>query len=128
MEEYEMLSQQEKDAIIARHHFIVDKLNETLGNVLHYEDEAILRKLDDPKEVAVYRMFAENKRRQAERDRIFTNLVSKYGRGNPDSLPMNRTIKYCLHVGDDPETIAYNEKLYQELKKQFWRSMAEMLS
>lgn len=114
MEEYEMLSQQEKDAIIARHHFIVDKLNETLGNVLHYEDEAILRKLDDPKEVAVYRMFAENKRRQAERDRIFTNLVSKYGRGNPDSLPMNRTIKYCLRVGNDPESIAYNEKLYQE--------------
>ena len=61
MEEYEMLSQQEKDAIIARHHFIVDKLNQTLGNVLHYEDEAILRKLDDPKEVAVYRMFAESR-------------------------------------------------------------------
>jgi len=58
------LTKEEKQRIIDRHHYLVDKMNETLGGILKYEDEAILRKLDDPKEIAIYRMNEDIKEEQ----------------------------------------------------------------
>ena len=114
MPDYAPLTQEEKDAIIARHHFIVDEFNKTLGGALQYEDDAILAKMEDPKQVAIYRMFQENERRNAERKALLTSLESKYGRSTVDPNPMDRTIAFCFKLGNDPKDIAYNEKLYQE--------------
>ena len=114
MPEYLPLTQEEKDAIIARHHFIVDQFNQILNPPLAYEDESILQKLEDPKTAAVYRMFEEHKRREAKRTAIMASMAQKYGVNTLDTNPMNRTIRYCLRLGDDPKDIAYNEKLYQE--------------
>lgn len=108
------LTQEEKQRIIDRHHYLVDKMNETLGGVLKYEDEAILQKLDDPDEIAIYRMNEEYKRRVAEREQILASLKSKYGENRVRNNPFGRIITYSLRLGKDPKDIAYNEKIYQE--------------
>ena len=114
MPNYEPLTQQEKQAIIDRHHFLVDKMNVTLGGVLKYEDEAILQKLEDPKQVAAYRMFQEQQRRNAKREALMDSLKKKYGPNTIASNPASRTFKFMLRLGDDPKDVAYNEKIYQE--------------
>lgn len=108
------LTQEEKQRIIDRHHYLVDKMNETLGGVLKYEDEAILRKLDDPKEIAIYRMNEEYKRRTEERNTILASLKSKYGDNRVRNNPFGRIFVYSLRLGNDPKDTAYNEKIYQE--------------
>jgi len=108
------LTQEEKQRIIDRHHYLVDKMNETLGGIRKYEDEAILRKLDDPKEIAIYRMNEEYKRRTAERNTILASLKSKYGENRVRNNPFGRIFVYSLRLGKDPKDIAYNEKIYQE--------------
>ncbi|MBO6286770.1 MAG: hypothetical protein J6O18_10760, partial [Bacilli bacterium] len=114
MIEYTPLTQKEIDAIIQRHHYLVDKMNETLGGVLKYEDEAIKARLQEPQAIALYRMNEENKRREQEREAIIANLETKYGLNQVRNNPLNRTFKYCLKLGDDPKNVAYNEKIYQE--------------
>lgn len=114
MPEYKPLTQAEKDAILARHHQIVDQFNEVLGGALQYEDDRILQKMEDPKEVAAYRLHQQNQVQEALRNQALADLVGKYGHGTIDPNPMARTIRYCLRTGDRPEDKAYNEKLYQE--------------
>ena len=114
MPNYAPLTQAEKDAIIARHHFIVDEMNKTLGNALQYEDEAILQKMEDPKEVAVYRLHEQNVRDNEKRKQIMASLESKYGKGNLTENPMSRTIRFCFRPSDDPKDVAYNEQLYKD--------------
>ena len=114
MKEYQPLTQQEIDEIIARHHFLVDKMNEPLGGVLKYEDEAIKQKLSDPKEVAAYRMWQEHKAREAERERIIASLEKDFGKNTLRDNPMKRTFSYCLKLGGTAADKAYNERLYQE--------------
>ena len=109
------LTQEEKDAIIARHHFLVDKMNETLGGVLKYEDEDILKRLDDPEEVEIYRMYEEHKRRDEERQRIYDSLEAKYGKGTLSNNPMGRIFKYSLKLSGSDKDNEYNEKIYQQL-------------
>jgi len=114
MIEYTPLTQQEIDVIIQRHHYLVDKMNETLGGVLKYEDEAIKARLQEPQAIALYHMNEENKRREQERETIIANLETKYGLNQVRNNPLNRTFKYCLKLGNDPKDVAYNEKIYQE--------------
>ena len=114
MPEYKPLTQAEKQEIINRHHFLVDKMNEALGGALQYEDEAILRKLEDPKEVAVYRMYQENVAREAQRQTILESLETKYGPNTIQNNPLSRTFKFYLKLSNDPKDIEYNEKLYQD--------------
>ena len=132
MPDYEPLTQQEKQAIIDRHHFLVDKMNVTLGGVLKYEDEAILQKLEDPKQVAAYRMFQEQQRRNAKREALMDSLKKKYGPNTITSNPASRTFKFMLRLGDDPKDVAYNEKIYQEYishpEKLVYRSYSKLLN
>ena len=114
MPEYKPLTQAEKDAILARHHQIVDQFNEVLGGVLQYEDDRILQKMEDPKEVAAYRLNQQNQVQEALRNQTLADLENKYGHSTIDPNPMARTIRFCLRTGDRPEDKAYNEKLYQE--------------
>ena len=111
---YKPFTEEEKRDILARHHYLVDEMNKTLGDVLEYEDERILQKLEDPKEVAAYRLHEENKRRNEERQRIMDDLESRFGTQGTDHNPLNRHIKYLMKLGDDPKDMEYNEKLYQE--------------
>ena len=110
----EPLTRIEKEAIIKRHHYLVDKMNERLGGVLKYEDEEILKKLDDPKNAAIYRMNEEFKMRNIKRANIVKGLEAKYGTGNIDNNPVKRLYKFALRLSDDPKDVAYNEKIYQE--------------
>ena len=114
MPDYAPLTQQEKDAIIARHHFIVDELNKTLDNALKYEDEAILQKMEDPEQVALYRLYEQNVRDKAKRDQIMASLETKYGKSKLRENPMSRTIRFCFRPSDAPEDVAYNEQLYKD--------------
>ena len=114
MPEYAPLTQQEKDAIIARHHFIVDELNKTLDNALKYEDEAILQKMEDPEQVALYRLYEQNVRDKEKRDQIMASLETKYGKSKLRENPMSRTIRFCFRPSDDPKDVAYNEQLYKD--------------
>lgn len=114
MPDYKPLTQAEKDAIIARHHYFVDEMNKVLDNALHNEDEAILAKLDDPKEIAAYRLGEEHKARNRKRDQIFDSLRERYGPSPITNNPMSRTLRYSFKLGDTEADRTYNEKLYQE--------------
>ena len=116
MAEYAPLTQAEKEAIIARNHEIIDNFNQVLPGemALRYDDEALRQRLDDPKEVAVYRMAQENQIRNAKRQQILDSLVNQYGQDQHRENPMARSFRYLLKLGDTPADKAYNEKLYQD--------------
>ena len=114
MPEYKPLTEAEKQAILARHHYIVDELNKALNGALSYDDDAVIAKMNDPKEVALYRMFEEHKAREAQRRLIIQNLKNKYGESTVNDNPMARTFKYHLKLDGSEKSNAYNEKLYQE--------------
>ena len=110
----EPISEQEKQEILARHHQLVDQMNTTLGGALKYEDEAILKRLNDPKEVALYRTAQQIKRDEELRQRKFAELEKKYGRNTIEDNPMSRTIVHSLKTEDTLLAKRFNERLYQD--------------
>lgn len=113
---YPPLSEQEKKEIIARHKDLVDRFNAILpeGQKVSY-DKNLLKKLNDPAEVAVYRIGQEMKEVEAKQRKILARLESQYGRYESSKThPFARNFSYFLRVDDTEEARKYNEKLYDD--------------
>ena len=110
----EPISEQEKQEILAKHHELVDQMNTTLGGALKYDDEAILKRLSDPKEVAMYRTAQQIQRDHELRQRKFEELQTKFGRNTIDNNPMSRTFVHSLKTEDTLVAKQFNERLYQD--------------
>ena len=108
------ISEQEKEQILARHHELVDKMNTTLGGALKYQDEAILARLSDPKEVALYRSAQALKADNDLRARKLQDLQTRFGANQIRNNPMSRTIVFCLKTEDTLAAKRFNEKIYQD--------------
>lgn len=110
----EPISEKEQKEILARHHELVDKMNATLGGALKYDDAAILKRLQDPKEVKMYRMAQQIKRDNDLRQKKFAELEKKFGPNQLHDNRMSRTIARCLKTEDTLVAKRYNERLYQD--------------
>ena len=110
----EPISEQEKQEILARHHQLVDQMNTTLNGALKYDDEGILKRLNDPKEVALYRKSCQLVRDNQKRSQTFKTLEARFGKSQVRDNPMSRTIDFCLKTEDTLAAKRYNEKIYQD--------------
>lgn len=113
---YPPLTDREKKEIIARHKDLVDKLNAVLpeGQKVTY-DKNILKKLNDPEVVAVYRIGNEMKDIGEKQERIRADLEKRFGKYNGyKEHPFARNFNYYLRVDDTEDAKKFNEKLYDD--------------
>ena len=113
---YPPLTEKEKKEIIARHKDLVDKFNAILpeGQKVSY-DKNILKRLNDPKEVALYRIGNEMKQVEEKQDKIRADLEARFGKySGTKTNPFARNFSYYLRVDDTEEARKYNEKLYDD--------------
>ena len=110
----EPISEKEKAEILARHHELVDKMNVTLGGALKYDDENIIKRLNDPKEVSLYRKACQIKADNEKRELKFRELETRFGKNRIDNNPMSRTLVFCLKTEDTVAAKRFNEKIYQD--------------
>lgn len=114
--EIKPLSQQEKEDIIIKHHEIIDEFNRDLPDELKipYDKQLPLR-LEDPNEVKYYRTVMQIQQRINRQNEIMDDFKRRFG---PLKNPvLIRSFIYGLKPETDPETIAYNERIYQEYQK-----------
>lgn len=114
---YPPLTEQEKKEIIARHKDLVDKFNAILPDDQKVSyDKNLLRKLNDPKMVSVYRIGQEMKGVLAKQEQIRERLEFEYGKYNEKGKtnPFTRNFNSFLRVDDTEEAKEYNKKLYQD--------------
>ncbi|MBE6133432.1 MAG: hypothetical protein E7178_02055 [Erysipelotrichaceae bacterium] len=113
---YPPLTEEEKEAIIARHRELVDKLNKLLppGQKVSF-DENLKDRLNNPKEVAVYRIGQEAKAIKAEQEKIYKDMVDKYGKptGN-NKNPFDRNVSTFFRTDNTKDAQDHNEKVYQD--------------
>ena len=110
---YAPLTEKEKQEIIAKHKALVDKMNASLPDGMKVAvDENLEARLDDPKEVAVYRIGLEMKEKLRRQDKIFNDLESRFGKYTGEQNAFNRNLKFGFKTENTPEAIRYNEKLY----------------
>lgn len=110
----EPISEKEQEEILARHHEIVDKMNVTLNGALKYDDENIIKRLKDPKEVSLYRNSCKIVRENQLRMQKIKELEKRFGPSQVDDNPMSRTIAYSMKLDDSVASKRYNEKIYQD--------------
>ncbi len=112
-EEIQQLTQEEKERIIARHKELVDKFNAILpeGQKLSY-DPNLEKRLNDPKEVAAYRIGVEIREKWKQQDQIMKNLESRFGRCTLDPNVFKRNFVYGLKTENTQEARDFNEKMY----------------
>ena len=113
---YPPLTEEEKEAIIARHRDLVNKLNKLLppGQKVAF-DENLKDRLNDPKEVAVYRIGQEAKAIKAQQEKIYNDMVDKYGKrtGN-NKNPFDRNVATFFRTDNTKDAQDHNEKVYQD--------------
>ena len=113
---YPPLTEKEKKEIIARHKELVDKFNALLpqGRKVAY-DKNLLKKLNDPSEVAVYRIGQEMKEVEAKQVKIRKDMEIKFGKyeGSKTS-PFARNLNFFFRVDDSEDAKKFNEKVYQD--------------
>lgn len=113
---YPPLTEEEKEAIIARHRDLVNKLNKILpaGQKVSF-DENLKDRLNDPKEVAVYRIGQEAKAIKAQQEKIYQDMVSKYGKSTGNNKnPFDRNVATFFRTDNTKDAQDHNEKVYQD--------------
>ena len=113
---YPPLTEKEKREIIARHKELVDKCNAVLpdGQKVSY-DKNILRRLNDPDEVALYRIGNEMKEVEAKQAKIREDLEKKFGKYESSKTnPFARNFNYYLRVDNSEDAKKHNEKMYND--------------
>lgn len=113
---YPPLTEKEKKEIIARHKELVDKFNAILpeGQKVSY-DKNLLRKLNDPSEVAVYRVGQEMKAIEEKQKQIRKDLEKRFGAYESSKTnPFARNFNFYLRVDDTEDAKKFNEKLYDD--------------
>ena len=111
---YEPFSKEEKAQIIARHRQIVDDLNKHLpeGQKLAY-NENLEKELDNPENIALYRIGQRIHEKQLKQKTILTNLEGKYGK-RTESNSMSRSLQYVFDTSGTKEAQEYNERIYRD--------------
>ena len=113
---YPPLSEKEKKEIIARHKELVDRFNAILpeGQKVAY-DKNLLKKLNDPSEVAVYRIGQEMKEVEAKQDKILKDMEHRFGKYESSKTnPFARNLNFFFRVDDSEDAKKFNEKVYQD--------------
>ena len=112
---YPPLSAEEKQAILQRHQELVDKINADLPDEMKIAYDPHLKdRLEDEKEVEVYRIGQEMAERRRKQDEIINNLKAQFG-AHPDSNnAFGRSLVYGMRVEDTPEAREFNEKMYRD--------------
>ena len=112
---YKPLTLAEKQAIIARHKALVDKMNETLPQGMKVEvDPDLDKRLDDPGEVGLYRIAEEMEEKRAAQRQIHAALEAKYGKTEVRPDPLSRTIYLEFDTSGTDEAERYNERIYRD--------------
>lgn len=112
---YPPLTKEEKRTIIARHKDLVDKFNAILpeGQKVSY-DKNLLKKLNDPEVVAVYRIANEMKQVIAQQDEIRAELKSRFGEYQGGTNPFMRNLAYGFRLDRSIQAKKHNEKTYHD--------------
>ena len=110
----EVLEQDYKDDLILKHRRLVDEFNKYLPDdkKLSY-DENLEKRLNDPKEVIYFNTLNEISNRISKQEKIFQNLIKKFGSIPSDKNIMPRSFIYGLKPEDNEKSRKYNEKLYK---------------
>ena len=113
MPETKMLTQDEKQALIARHRELVDEFNKYLPNENKLEyDQNLEQRLDDEAEVKYYRALQAIADREQKQKEILNKLIKKYGDIPQERNLLARTFRSGLKTDGTDEANEYNEKLY----------------
>ena len=112
---YPPLTKEEKKIIIARHKDLVDKFNAILpeGQKVSY-DKNLLKKLNDPDAVAVYRIANEMKQVVDQQDAIRANLEKKFGKYQGPINPFMRSLAYGFRLDKSKDATDHNEQTYKD--------------
>ncbi|MBR4496168.1 MAG: hypothetical protein IKP12_03455 [Acholeplasmatales bacterium] len=110
----EVLEQDYKNDLILKHRRLVDEFNKYLPDdkKLSY-DENLEKRLNDPKEVIYFNTLNEISNRISKQEKIFQNLIKKFGSIPSDKNIMPRSFIYGLKPEDNEKSRKYNEKLYK---------------
>ena len=118
--EYKGFTEEEKEQLTQEYIKNVEELNKAIkeeSKKFFLDFEEFERRLNDPKEIKVYRIsqqIVENgKKREEERKR----LVEKYGEMPSERDYLARTYRYLLRTGGTEEDQLYNDNIYQTYLK-----------
>lgn len=114
--EYIGFNEDEKAKLMQEYMSNIAELNKGIEDeekIIVPDLEEFERKLDDPKEIKVYRIsqqIVENgKKREEEKKR----LKEAYGEPTPERDYLARTFRYLLRIGGTEEDRLYNDNIYQ---------------
>lgn len=114
-EKYPPFTEQEKKQILNRHRELIAEMNKTLPDEMKLqEDPDLPKKLDDPKNVALYRIGQEIQEKRQKQAQIQTDLENRFGRNQRRDNPLTRSLVYALDTRDNDQAKAYNEQLYRD--------------
>ena len=113
---YPPLTEEEKRQILSRHRELVDRMNQTLPDEMKLRyDEGLAARLEEEKEVAIYRIGLEMEEKRAQQKRICDELEGRFGAPERNSgNPLTRAIYLAMDTSGTEQANAYNEKLYQD--------------
>ncbi len=125
-------TQEEKDAILAKHKKFVDLANTTLTDDLKLKyDENLKQKLEDPAQARIYRKLEYINARAAEEEKILESLIDKYPI-NANDRTLTRTLRHSLKVDGSEESKKFNEDYYKAYvanpDKFFYNNMKKLIN
>ena len=112
---YPPLTAAEKKAILDRHAYLVEEMNKYLPDEQKVEvDKDLAKRLEDPKQVAIYRIGQEMEQLRNRQHEIRAQLEERFGAASTRDNPLTRALDYAIDTSGTPEANDYNEKLYQD--------------
>jgi len=127
------LTNEEKKMLIDKHHKIVDEFNTYLpnDNKISYDDNNLISRLNDSKEVKYYKTLKEIEQRIKDQKTIYENLSKKFGPIEFKKNILARSFHYGLKTENTKEANEYNEKIYklyqENPEKVFYQRYKEVL-
>ena len=113
--EYAPLTDEEKQTILARHKYFVDRMNNSLPEEMRLSYDADLpKKLDDPSFYAIYRIGQQMQQQKQQQEKIHAELEKAFGKSRHEPDPLSRAIKFEFDTSGTPSAKEYNEKLYRD--------------
>ena len=114
--EYPKLTEQEKQEIIQRHREMVEEFNAVLPDEMKLSiDEHLEERLNDEKQVAIYRIGQEIKEKERRQKEIRDSLEQDYGKykgAKKDAF--SRSLRYGFKTDDSFESKQYNIQMYKD--------------
>ncbi len=118
--EYKGFTEEEKAQLRQEYIKNVEELNKAIkeeSKKFFLDFEEFERRLDDPKEIKVYRISQQIKENGKKREEERKRLVEKYGEMPSERDYLARTYRYLLRTGGTEEDRLYNDNIYQTYLK-----------